>query len=116
MSKKDGKLFSRAFFGYKRSDVNNYIKQSDVSFNDQLTLLRSENERLLERALNAEAKAAELEGELKSMKAEGRQVASESRKGADPAAAKSESRPVKHDISRPLPQKRTNIFGTVRKK
>ena len=68
MSKRDGKLFSTALFGYKKSDVNEYIKLSDISHSDQLSLLQAENERLLERAKTAEARIAELENSISLMK------------------------------------------------
>jgi len=67
MSKKDGTLFSSALFGYKKSDVNEYIKRSDISHSDQLSLLQSENNRLLERAKIAEARVQELEKRLGEM-------------------------------------------------
>ena len=67
MSKKDGTLFSSALFGYKKSDVNEYIRLADISHSDQLLLLQAENERLLERAKNAEARIEELENTINLM-------------------------------------------------
>ena len=70
MSKKDGTLFSSALFGYKKSDVNEYIKLADISYSDQISLLHSENERLLERAKNAESRVEELEKIISEMENE----------------------------------------------
>ena len=61
MSKKDGALFSGALFGYKRSDVNDYIRKADISHAEQLSLLQAEKERLLARAQKAEARVEQLE-------------------------------------------------------
>ncbi len=64
MSKKNGAIFSRAFSGYKRSDVNEYIRQADEAHAEELSKLKSENAALEERIIDFEATVKKLESEL----------------------------------------------------
>lgn len=64
MSKKNGAFFSRTLFGYKRADVNEFIRQSDRSHEDNIVLLTSERDLYEERAINAETRVKELETTL----------------------------------------------------
>ena len=61
MSKKSGALFSKALFGYKRSDVNEYIRVTDQTRAEELAHVNSEKEVLLEKLHNAETRISELE-------------------------------------------------------
>ena len=127
MSKRDGSLFSIALFGYKKSDVNDYIRRTDVSYDDQLSLLRAENARLLERTQKSEARAEELEQLMKKAEEEfADQIAalneeleiyrSGSPKGSNIGKTRSSLHSVKNDSSNKSDQKRINIFGSVKKK
>lgn len=57
MSNKNGKTFSKQLFGYKRSDVNDYIRDSDISHSDEVSKLNAERTTL-------EDKVKELERRL----------------------------------------------------
>lgn len=74
MSKNNGAVFSKRLFGYKRSDVNEYIRNSDQSHAEEIERINSEKEVLSERLKTAEAKIAELESALEAerLAAEGR--------------------------------------------
>jgi len=61
MSKKSGALFSKVLFGYKRSDVNEYIRVTDQTRAEELAHVNSEKEVLLEKLHNAETRISELE-------------------------------------------------------
>ena len=128
MAKRDGTLFSCALFGYKKSDVNAYIKRFDISYDDQLSLLRSENERLSERAQKAEARAEELEKLLKaeqeakvrSIENNGEKKELKSPAKPKPAAANSATNGThpnaKAATSRSSSKKRGGIFGNGKRK
>ena len=64
MAKKNGALFSRSLFGYKRKDVIEYIRTVDANHAVDLLRMNSENE-LLQKKLDAlEALNKELENTL----------------------------------------------------
>ncbi len=117
MSKKDGTLFSRALFGYKRSDVNDYIKRLDYNHCDQIALLQSENQRLLERALKAEARIEELEISINAKKSEDKSPRKE--KVLDSKSAEVDLKHSKTEAQRKRAassKKRGGVFGFGRKK
>jgi hypothetical protein len=118
MSKKDGTLFSTSLFGYKKSDVNDYIKRSDASHADQIYLLRSENDRLLIRAMNAEARAAELEKIIARSEncTKAPQADRETESAKTTAKGKRDSIGASSHHKADASHKRTSIFGAVKKK
>lgn len=61
MSKKNGAVFSRRLFGYKKSDVNEFIRNSDQSHAEEIAALNFEKSFLSDKLKSAEAKIAELE-------------------------------------------------------
>lgn len=118
MSKKDGTLFSTSLFGYKKSDVNDYIKRSDASHADQILLLRSEYDRLLVRAQNAEARVAELEEIIDRSEScpKAAQADRETESAKTPAKCKRESISASSHHKAAASHKRTSIFGAIKKK
>lgn len=64
MGKKNGALFSKALFGYKRKDVIEYIRSSDSSHADEIYRLNSEKELLQEKLNKEEVKSRELDDQL----------------------------------------------------
>lgn len=60
MSKNNGTLFSKSLFGYKKSDVNEYIRQADESRSN-------ENSKLNDEILRLESSAAALESRVKEL-------------------------------------------------
>jgi len=66
MAKSQGALFSKSLFGYKCSDVNDYILDIDQKHADELDYLKRENALLNERLMQSEAKNAELSSVLQS--------------------------------------------------
>ena len=122
MSKRDGTLFSSALFGYKKSDVNAYIKSLDVSYDDQLSLLKSENDRLTDRAKKAESRVAELEKLLRAA-TESNNCASgsatteiKSPVKPKPAATSGEKSGASASSSRISSKKRFGILGNGKRK
>ena len=69
MAKKNGALFSRALFGYKRKDVVEYIRTVDVDHADELSRINSENESLQKKLDASEMLCKELENKLAQEKA-----------------------------------------------
>lgn len=69
MAKKNGALFSRAMFGYKRKDVVEYIRTVDVNHADELSRINSENESLQKKLDASEMLCRELENKLAQEKA-----------------------------------------------
>ncbi len=61
MSKNNGAVFSKRLFGYKRSDVNDYIRNSDQAHTEEIAKINYEKEALSEKLRAAEAKISELE-------------------------------------------------------
>ncbi len=61
MSKKEGTMFSKSLFGYNKEDVNEYIRQSDVSHSSVVEQLKQDNELLNEKLDLSEKRVAELE-------------------------------------------------------
>lgn len=118
MSKRDGTLFSTALFGYKKSDVNDYIKKSDAIHVDQISLLRSEKDRLLVRAQNAEARVEELEKIIARYESRAKsshvEHATESSKTS--AKGKQESAVASSNNKAEALRKRMSFLGTVKKK
>ena len=112
MSKKDGILFSSALFGYKKSDVNDYIKRTDINHSDQLSLLQAENDRLLERAQKAEGRVEELEKMLAQKDAQIEAVSRERDISLKRALEKEEADSVASSFTR----KRRGMFGVFKKK
>ena len=68
MSKKNGAVFSKRLFGYKKSDVNEYIRNSDQSHAEEIAALNFEKSFLSDKLKNAEVKIAELEALRESEK------------------------------------------------
>lgn len=66
MAKKQGAIFSKSLFGYKCSDVNNYILYTDQKHVDELDCLKKENALLNERLIQSEAKNMELSAALQA--------------------------------------------------
>ena len=64
MAKKNGALFSRALFGYKRKDVIEYIRTVDVNHADELLRINSETEMIQKKLAASEALCKELENKL----------------------------------------------------
>ena len=64
MAKKNGALFSRALFGYKRKDVVEYIRTVDVNHADELLRINSETEMIQKKLTASEALCKELENKL----------------------------------------------------
>lgn len=69
MAKSKGTLFSKSLIGYKRADVNEYIRQSDEDHADEITELKDEILKLENHVLRAEAKIKELESMLEKERA-----------------------------------------------
>lgn len=69
MSKSNGTLFSKSMFGYKRSDVNNYIRESDESHASEISALKAEIERLSGTVNELEELNKSLEADLAAEKA-----------------------------------------------
>jgi chromosome segregation ATPase len=69
MSKKNGAVFSKRLFGYKKSDVNEYIRNSDQAHSEEIAALNFEKSFLADKLKSAEAKIAELEALRESEKA-----------------------------------------------
>ena len=69
MSKKNGAVFSKRLFGYKKSDVNEYIRNSDQSHAEEIAAINFEKSFLSDKLKSAEAKIAELEVQIESEKA-----------------------------------------------
>ncbi len=118
MSKKDGTLFSTSLFGYKKSDVNDYIKRSDSSHADQISLLRSEKDRLLVRAQNAEARVDELEKIIARSEncIKAPQADRETENAKTTAKGKRDCISASSHNKADSSHKRTSIFGAVKKK
>jgi hypothetical protein len=123
MSKKDGTLFSSALFGYRKSDVNDYIRRTDINHADQLSLLQAEKDRLLARAQKAEERVAELElivGEYESKSQKtlaegGSKTANDSEKANVCNGASTRNNAVSHNKN-DASHKRAAFFGMVKKK
>ena len=118
MSKKDGTLFAIALFGYKKSDVNDFIRRSDAVHANQISLLQSEKERLLERAQNAEARVCELEKIIarseNCTKATSAELETASVKTS--AKGKQDGKGVSTHNKSDASRKRTGFPGTVKKR
>lgn len=64
MAKKDGALFSRSLFGYKKSDVNEYIRRADAVHSNEIIDASSEKRTIEEKLADANARIAELEATI----------------------------------------------------
>lgn len=99
MSKNKGTLFSKSMFGYKRSDVNNYIRESDELHASEVSALKLENERMSRVIREYEDRISELEAILekerkntsdtiRKLTEESERKLSEARKSEDEVQAK----------------------------
>ena len=59
MSKKNGILFSKSLFGYRRKDVIEYIRNVDTAHADELARVTAEKDGLQDKLNNAEIKISE---------------------------------------------------------
>lgn len=64
MSKKNGALFSKSLFGYKRSDVIDYIRVTDQTHVDEIARISAEKDLLADRLSKAEITIKELESAM----------------------------------------------------
>lgn len=69
MSKSNGALFSKALFGYKKSDVNEYIRQADEERSTEISRLKDEILKLENSAEAAQNRIKELESLLEKERA-----------------------------------------------
>ena len=69
MSKKNGAFFSKRLFCYKKSDVNEYIRNADQSHAEEIAAINFEKSFLSDKLKSAEARIAELEVQRESEKA-----------------------------------------------
>lgn len=64
MGNKNGTLFSKSLFGYRRKDVVEYIRNVDVSHADEISRINYEKDVLQDKLLNFEKLAKTLEQQL----------------------------------------------------
>lgn len=69
MSKSNGAMFSKALFGYRKSDVNEYIRQADEAQSNEISRLKDEILKLENTATAAEIRIKDLEAALENERA-----------------------------------------------
>ncbi|MGM9641609.1 MAG: hypothetical protein ACI3XI_00225 [Eubacteriales bacterium] len=70
MAKKDGAMFSRSLFGYKKADVNEYIRRADAVHSGEISDVSAEKHALEEKLADANGRIAELESMLATERAD----------------------------------------------
>ncbi len=64
MSKANGTLFSKSLFGYKKSDVNEYIRQADDARAEELAVVKKQVSLLEDQLAMADVRIKELEADI----------------------------------------------------